>query len=301
MAGDYPPSPSASVAVGRAPGPLELAPDQLVALLGISQALSKHRDREALFAAIAASIEGLLPADRLVVLVPGAHADAVASTPCTAPRSSSKGSSIPEGSVPAWVIRHRQAMLVSSPEQVRDSFPGDAPEARRRGDAVGALVLPLLRAATAASARSASWRAPPASSIATRGACSTSSPVSVAIALDGCLAYEQLQRLGQERAGAARSQRRDRPPPRTRRALRRAGRVPARSGADRALRHRAADRGRPAAGPSADAARRAGGADAADGAARRRHRVQLGPAEPCSGWSPRRATSCASAFRSPST
>ena len=61
---------SQPAAVGRMPGRLELSADELAALLRISHALSKYRDREALFAAVAEAVEGVLPAERLVVLVP---------------------------------------------------------------------------------------------------------------------------------------------------------------------------------------------------------------------------------------
>src|SRR6185295_8725148 len=78
-----------------------LTQDELAALLKISQALSKHRDREELFAAIAASIEGLLPADRIVVLVPGAHSDAVRVYAVHGAVKLFEGQQVPEGSVPA--------------------------------------------------------------------------------------------------------------------------------------------------------------------------------------------------------
>src|SRR5512144_1943205 len=120
-----------------------LAQDELAALFRISQALSKHRDREALFGAIAASIEGLLPADRIIVLVPGAQSDAVRVYAVHGAKKLFEGQRIAEGSVPAWVIRHRQAMLVSSPEQVRESFPATHQKLLEE-DMQGALVLPLL-------------------------------------------------------------------------------------------------------------------------------------------------------------
>src|SRR5215468_8404906 len=112
-------SPPCSVARPR----LELAPDQLAALLGISQALSKHREREALFTAVAAAVDGVLPADRLVVLVPDSHGAAVHVYAVHGAQKLFEGERIPDGSVPAWVIQHREPMLVSSLEQVRERFP----------------------------------------------------------------------------------------------------------------------------------------------------------------------------------
>src|SRR4030095_6104882 len=133
-----------SIGIDRAPGRLEeLAPGQLAALLGISQALSKHRDREALFAAVATAVHGVLPADRLIVLVPDSHSAAVNVYAVRGAQKLFEGERIPDGSVPAWVIQHRKAQLVSSPEQVRESFPATYRKLVEEG-MQSAVVLPLL-------------------------------------------------------------------------------------------------------------------------------------------------------------
>ncbi len=175
----------------------ELPPDQLAALLAISQALSKHRSRDALFAAVAAAVEGLLPADRLIVLVPDAHEAAVKVYTVRGAEQLFEGERLPDGSAPAWVIEHRQAVRIASPEQVRDRFPASYRKLVDEG-MQSAVVLPLLVQERCIGALSFMARAAAAfdgyaalllDEIAS----------SVAIALDGCLAYEQLQQQDHER------------------------------------------------------------------------------------------------------
>ncbi len=190
-------SPAPSIAVDRAHGRLELTPDQLAALLGISQALSKHRDRQSLFAAVAAAVEGVLPADRLIVLVPDSDGAAVTVYAVRGAQQLFEGERIPEGSVPAWVIQHRQTMLVSSPEQVRESFPATHRKLVEEGTQ-SAAVLPLLVQDRCIGALSFMARAAGAFDSYPRRLLDEIAS-SVAIALDGCLAYEQLQRQDQER------------------------------------------------------------------------------------------------------
>src|SRR5438045_1853445 len=92
----------------------ELSSGELAALLEISQALSKHRDPASLFAAIAAAVEGVLPADLLIVLVPDSHGAAINVYAVRGAKKVFAGERIPEGSVPAGVIQHRAAMRSSS-------------------------------------------------------------------------------------------------------------------------------------------------------------------------------------------
>jgi len=175
----------------------ELTREELAALLAISQASSRHRDRAPLFAAIAGAVEGLLPADRFVILVPGSQRATVSVYAVRGARKLFQGTRIPEGSAPAWVIEHRQAVVVSSPEQVRGRFPTTYRKLVEEG-MQSAAVMPLLvqdRCVGAlvlmAGAPAAFDRVPPRLLEEITGA--------VALALDGCIADEQLRRLGQER------------------------------------------------------------------------------------------------------
>jgi formate hydrogenlyase transcriptional activator len=174
-----------------------LSVEALAALLRISQVLSKHRDREALFAAIADAVEGVLPAERLVVLVPDLHAAAVNVYAVRGARKLSTGDRIPEGSVPAWVIAQRTSRRISSPAQVREEFP--ATYRKLTDEAMqSAAVLPLLVQERCIGALSFMASAAGAFDGCPQALLDGIAD-SVALALDGCLAYEQLQRQDHER------------------------------------------------------------------------------------------------------
>jgi transcriptional regulator with GAF, ATPase, and Fis domain len=174
-----------------------LSAEALSALLRVSHALSKHRDREALFAAIAEAVADVLPAERLVVLVPDVAGAAVSVYAVRGARKLSTGDRIPAGSLPAWVIERRQPVRISSPAQVREQFP--ATYRKLTDEAMqSAAVLPLLlhdrcigALSFMASAAGAFDGCPQALLDGIADA--------VAVALEGCLAYEQLQRQDQER------------------------------------------------------------------------------------------------------
>ncbi|MBI1815422.1 MAG: sigma 54-interacting transcriptional regulator [Deltaproteobacteria bacterium] len=175
----------------------ELPQDTLAALLGISQALSKHRDREGLFGAIAEEMEGLLPAERLIVLVPDSQGAAVSVYAVHGVVKLFEGERIPEESVAAWVVQYRQPMVVSSPEQVRESFPTTYQRLVEEG-MQSLVVLPLLVQDRCLGALGFMARATGAFESCPQRLLDEIAN-SVAIALDSCLAFEQLDRLDQER------------------------------------------------------------------------------------------------------
>jgi formate hydrogenlyase transcriptional activator len=175
----------------------ELAPDELTALLQISQALSKHRDREALFPAIAEATARLLPADRLMIAVPGPR-DAALRVYAGTGEKVLETKRIPDDSMAAWVVANRQPMTASSRDQLRERFP----TAHRHLVETGmhsVAMLPLLARNQCigalgfmASAEDV-WDGFPRRLLDEVAS-------SVAVALDNCLGYEQLQRFSQERA-----------------------------------------------------------------------------------------------------
>jgi formate hydrogenlyase transcriptional activator len=191
------PPPSESVALDHAGRRLELAQDELAALLAISQALGKHRDRASLFAAIAAAVEGLLPAERLIVLVPGSQAADVSIYAVHGAAKLFEGERLPEGTVAAWVMRHRQPMTVSSLDEVRERFPATYQNLVQEG-MQSVAVLPLLLQERCLGALGFMGRAADAFASCPQRLLDEIAS-SVAVALDSCLAYEQLQRLDQER------------------------------------------------------------------------------------------------------
>jgi len=174
----------------------ELAPDELAALLGISQALVKHRDRASLFAAIAAAVDGVLPADRLVVVVPDAQGTEFHVYAVHGATKLSAGELVPDDSAAAWVMRHRQARVVSR-EQAREHFP--ATHRRLLEEEMQSVaVLPLLAVDHCLGAIGFMARAADAFTRCPQRLLDEIAR-SVAVALDACLAYEQLRRLDQER------------------------------------------------------------------------------------------------------
>jgi formate hydrogenlyase transcriptional activator len=179
------------------PARSEMTAAELAALLRISQALNQHRDRQALFAAVAETIADLLPAERLVILVPESPGAALTVYAVRGATKLFEGDRIPDGSVPAWVIAHRRPMLVSSVNEVRDSFPATHQKLIEEGMQAAAVV-PLMVQDRCIGALSFMAQA--------AGAFDAHPPRlleeiarSVAVALDGCLAYERLQRLDRER------------------------------------------------------------------------------------------------------
>ncbi len=183
--------------ISRTDRRFELTQAELAAVLQIIQTLSKHRDREALFTAVAEAVDGVLPADRLIVLVPDSQGAAVSVYAVRGAEKLFEGERIPEGSVPAWVIQNRQAMVISSPEQIRESFPTTHWKLGEEG-MQSAVVLPLLVQERCIGALSFMAHAAGAFDGYSRRLLDEIASA-VAVALDGCLAYEHLQRLGQER------------------------------------------------------------------------------------------------------
>jgi len=175
----------------------DLSTAELAALLRISQALSKHRDRTSLFAAIARAVDGIVPAERLVVLVPESGGAEVTVYAVHGATKLFEGERIPEGSVPAWVIRESKSMTVSSAEELREHFPVSYRKLSDEG-MQSVAVLPLLVHERCLGALSFMAR--------DRGAFDAfpqrfleEIASSVAVALDTCLAYERLEQVDRER------------------------------------------------------------------------------------------------------
>ncbi|MGH7786208.1 MAG: sigma-54-dependent Fis family transcriptional regulator [Candidatus Binatia bacterium] len=176
---------------------LDLMPGEVAALLAINQALARHRDRRTLFAAIGETVESVLAADRLIVLVPDGSDKEVSVYAVRGTVRLIEGAHLTEGSVAAWVIAHREAMTVSSREQVRHDFPVTYGTLSGEG-MESVVVLPLVATQTCIGALAFMARAPGAFDRHPRRLLDEVASA-VAIALDTCMAYEQLERLGQER------------------------------------------------------------------------------------------------------
>jgi formate hydrogenlyase transcriptional activator len=169
---------------------------ELSALLEITRAISKHRDREALFAAIGRAIAAVLPADRVVVFLPGPHGATVTVYAVHGAVTLHQGERIAEGSVPAWVIQNRRPLAVSSREQARDRFPATYAKLGEEGMQT-VLALPLLAQERCLGALSllakseGTWDRYPQSFLEEIAS-------AVSTALDNFLSYEEQQRMSRE-------------------------------------------------------------------------------------------------------
>jgi transcriptional regulator with GAF, ATPase, and Fis domain len=169
---------------------------ELGVLLRINRAVSEHRHRDAVFRAIAEATERQLPAERLAVVMTGAPGASASVSGVAGAEALSLGERIPAGSVPAWVIGQQQAMVVSSPEQVRDTFPATYRTLLAEG-MQSVAVLPLLvpdrcLGALSLMARAAgAWDGYPRWFLDELGH-------AVAAAFDNCLAHERHERMHAE-------------------------------------------------------------------------------------------------------
>jgi len=146
-------------------------------LLRISQSLSRQRERAGLARAIGEALPPALGCERATLVL----AEAAAEAP---------------GSLPAWVIAHRQARTLAD---LGDAAELAASERALRDQGLrSAVALPLLvrerclGALVLAAARPGAFEARPSAVLEELAA-------AVAGALDTCLAYEEVERLGQER------------------------------------------------------------------------------------------------------
>jgi formate hydrogenlyase transcriptional activator len=180
---------------------LKLARDHLAALVEIQRAVAGHLDRKALFTAVAETLQGVAPVGRVILLLPAADPSALTVYAAYGKAGTEffQGESIPRaGSIPGWVVEHGRPVVVGRTEEVRESFPVSYRKLRQEGmDSVA--VLPLLTEGRCVGAlslmaeRADAWAEVPPSLL-------EEIAVSVALAVDHCVAYEELGRLRDEQA-----------------------------------------------------------------------------------------------------
>jgi formate hydrogenlyase transcriptional activator len=188
------------VRLEQAQGELKLARGQVAALYRIQRAVAGHLDRRALFGAVAEALRGVVPAARVILFVPSedpAMLDVYAAYGDTGVQFFA-GEKIPrDGTVAGWVAAHGTTVVVARTEDVRARFPVSYERLRREGmDSM--VVLPLVShgrcvgVLTLMGERAGAWDAVPATLLDEMAA-------SVAVALDNCIAYEELERSSRER------------------------------------------------------------------------------------------------------
>jgi formate hydrogenlyase transcriptional activator len=175
---------------------LRHARDQLTALVEIQRAVAGHLERKALFMAVADALQGVISLDRVVLLLPGG--DPATLTVYAASGKTGiqffEGETIPRaGTIAGWVVDHGRPLIVGRADEIRQRFPSSHARIRQEGmDSV--VVVPLLAegrcvGALALMAQVADALADVSPSLLEQIA------AAVAVAVDHCIAYEELQSL----------------------------------------------------------------------------------------------------------
>jgi formate hydrogenlyase transcriptional activator len=180
---------------------LRLAPDQLAALVEIHRAVAGHLDRKALFTAIADVLQKVVPASRVILLLPSTDPSTL-----TVYAASGKlgvefyqGQTIARaGSIPGWVVEQGRPFVLDRAEHVRERFPVSYERLQRWG-MESVAVVPLLTEARCVGTLSLmaehadAWSGVPPVLLEQIAA-------SIAVAVEHCVAYEELGRLRDEQA-----------------------------------------------------------------------------------------------------
>ena len=175
---------------------LRTARDQLTALVEIQRAVAGHLERKALFMAVADALQGVIPVERVILLLPGGDPEVL-----TVYAASGKdgiqffeGETIPRaGTIAGWVVEHGHPIVVRRADEVRERFPVSYTRIRQEG-MDSAAVLPLLADGRCVGALT--MMAEMADSLAAISSTLFEQiAAAVAVAVDHCVAYEELQSL----------------------------------------------------------------------------------------------------------
>jgi formate hydrogenlyase transcriptional activator len=184
------------VRLERAEGELRLAREQVTALFRIQRAVAGHLDRRTLFQAVAEALRVVLPARRVILFVPCDDPTALNVYAAYGDTGVEffEGEAIPrDGTLAGFVATHGVAMVVDRTDDVRDRFPFSYQRLVNEG-MQGIAVLPLiatgrcLGALTMMSEAAGAWDPVPRALL-------DEMATSVAVALDNCMAHEELARL----------------------------------------------------------------------------------------------------------
>ena len=180
---------------------LRLPPEQLAALVEIHRAVAGHLDRKSLFTAIVQALQRVVPVSRSTLLLSGNDPSAL-----TVYAGYGKlgvefyqGQTIGRaGSLPGWVVEHGCPFVVAHAEEIRERFPASYQRARQWGSESVAVV-PLLTEGRCVGVLSLmaeqadAWSGVSSALLEEIGA-------SMAVALEHCVAYEEVSRFRDEQA-----------------------------------------------------------------------------------------------------
>ena len=170
-------------------------------MLNINRAIGRHLHRDKLFGALAECLKTVLPADRFGIELPTENnrLQAHILTPRGGGEEPTQPTVLPAaGTACDWVIQHRDLIIFSSRDELRDRFPVTF-ELMEQDDLESLCVLPLV---TGERSRGALFfmAAAAAAYQNLRRAFLEQVASAVAVALDDCLAHEEVRRLGDELA-----------------------------------------------------------------------------------------------------
>jgi formate hydrogenlyase transcriptional activator len=183
---------SRAVTTAHAP----LAQGELALLLQVSRAVARHRERDALLAALAEALRVSMPLERLAVSIPGTAGSVVHT--CFARESPPTCRSEPDrpGSALDWASGNRRTLLITRADEIRERFP----ETYRSLVAAGLdsmAVLPLVAGERAVGALALMAREQGAWNACSRQLLDEIAS-SVAIGVEHALAYAHLEGMGEE-------------------------------------------------------------------------------------------------------
>src|SRR5256712_1714895 len=179
----------------------KLAPGQLSALVEIHRAVAGHLDRKPLFTAIADVLQKVVPVSRVILLLPGTDPSTLTVYAAYGKLGLEfyQGQAIARaGSIPGWVVEHGRPFVLDRAEHVRERFPVSYERVQRWG-MESVAVVPLLTAERCVGALSLmaeeadAWSGVPPALLGQIAA-------SIAVAVEHCVAYEELGRLQDEQA-----------------------------------------------------------------------------------------------------
>jgi formate hydrogenlyase transcriptional activator len=180
----------------RAAKDLRLARDQLTALVEIQRAVAGHLERKALFRAVAEALQAVIPIERVVLMLPGPESTALTVYAAYGKTGIQffEGETIPRaGTIAGWVVEQGRALLVARAEEVQQRFPVSYARIRQEGmDSVA--VVPLLVEGRCVGALALMAREADALAGVSPGLLEQIA-AAVAVAVDHCVAYEELQSL----------------------------------------------------------------------------------------------------------
>jgi PAS domain S-box-containing protein len=169
---------------------------ELRALLEINRAISRHLDRDDLFGALAACLKTVVPTERFGIELP-MDGDRLQGHILTPGVQRTELTVLPaQGTACHWVMVHRDWVIVNSREELRERFPVTFEAMSRDGQRMESLLaMPLVSGDRSRAALFFMTAAKGAYQGVRRGFLEQVGEA-VAVALDNCLAHEELRRQG---------------------------------------------------------------------------------------------------------